>query len=833
MMNHSYDPPKILIVDDAMENIRALHAALQEIGDIFFATSGYEALSIILSSEPDIVLLDIFMPEIDGYSICKLIKENPLIRDIPVIFITGNDSADAEIEALRSGGIDFLRKPLNLPVIQARVTAHLTLRLQTRRLMQAESDLDTLLSRLPAFVALWDEDLVNLFCNDKEGRWFDKATEAMKGCHLRDVVGEANFQALDRPVNEALNGASPCFDMSFHRDKDLPLVAQVSLVHRPLDKAGSGFLMLLTDISDRKRAEIALHNQKERLRVTLSSIGDAVIATDLDGHVTFMNPIAEDLTGWLEHAATGQTIETIMPLRDGIDGDPLRNPLRWALKEGRVVAMSLNCVLQRQDGRFIHVEDSAAPIIDHEGAVSGGIIVFHDVSEARAMALKMTHLANHDPLTDLPNRLLLRDRGEQSLHVAERTGATVALMSLDVDDFKSVNNLAGHTGGDLAIQEIAKRLTSRLPPTATVSRHGSDEFIILVPDVGGLPQVEALALNLLAAFDENYEIDGKSIGLTASLGSALYPNDSDSMETLYKHADVAMYRAKQSGGGRHCFYSEEIERIVEDRVGLIRRIRKAVQDQAFEVYYQPKIDAAEGRIVGAEALVRWRAEDGTFISPSAFIPAADESGLIIPLGEQVLKRACLDARGWHDGGFPIRVAINVSPVQFARREFIGELEQTLMESGCSANLIELEITEGAFIQDINHTREAIAAVKTLGSMIAIDDFGTGYCSLAYLKRFDIDVLKIDQSFIRDMLCDHCDAAIVTAITDMARALKLRLVAEGVETRAQADALLEQGCRIMQGYLYSPAIPADALTDLLHEDRQGGAKWGNGHKNAMT
>ncbi|WP_199902560.1 EAL domain-containing protein [Azospirillum sp. B4] len=812
-------------MDDDPANIRMLHHALTGLGDLFLATNGREALAVADHCRPDVILLDIEMPDIDGYEVCRILKTEAGQLDTPVIFVTSHHQPSHEIRALQSGGVDFLRKPLDIPVVQARVSTHLALRNRTRQLAQARRDLTDLVDRLPAFIAVWDDQLRNLFCNDIRGQWFGREAAAMRGRHLGDVLGGANVAVLADDVGQVLAGQSRSAELRLSRPDGTPLFGQVSLVHRPAEGGATTFLMLITDVSDRKQAELALFDEKERLRITLNSIGDGVIATDTAGIVTFLNPIAEQLTGWRGVDAVGHAIETILPLQDGSDQRPLQNPIRWALKERRIVGMALNCVMQRRDGELFHVEDSAAPIIDHDGQVTGAIIVFHDVSATQAMALKMTHLANHDPLTNLPSRLLLRDRGDQALRQAQRNGSRAALFLLDIDTFKVVNNTAGYAAGDALLQDLARRLAGVLPADTTISRHGADEFAILVPDAGDTERVEHRARTILGTFGTPFDVGGHRFSLTASVGIGLYPDDSEDMDALYRHADVAIYRAKQRGGNRHCFFSKDIEQALQKRQVLEMRLREAVAaEEAFEVHFQPKVDITAGRIVGAEALARWRDSAGALVSPADFIPLADETRLIVPLGRQIFRQACRQAQLWHEEGFPLHLAVNVSPVQFAEDDLAGMIREVAQDTGFPLEKLELEITEGALIRDIEHTRRAINDLKQLGLTIAIDDFGTGHSSLAYLKRFDIDVLKIDQTFVRDMLDDPSDAAIVAAIINMASALKLRLVAEGVERPEQASALLYHGCQVMQGYLYSRPLPASQMGDLLRQDHQGLVSW---------
>jgi diguanylate cyclase (GGDEF)-like protein len=431
-----------------------------------------------------------------------------------------------------------------------------------------------------------------------------------------------------------------------------------------------------------------------------------------------------------------------------------------------------------------------------------------------ALRNEAKRLANHDALTGLPNRTLLQDRIEQALQKARRKQGRVAILLLDLDNFKVINDSVGHSIGDLMLQEVASRLSRSLRLDDTVGRQGGDEFILLLPGVVGSDAVGDFAERVLATISSPFSIQGHRFDTSASIGISVFPDDSDDMESLYQHADAAMYQAKLSGRNRYCFFSSHIHGSMRARRLLERHMRNALEEGVFEVFYQAKVDARHNRIIGMEALIRWRNHDGALVSPVDFIPLAEETGLIIPIGKYVLLQACKDTMVLREQGHDVYISVNISVVQFCEESFLSMVEIILVESGLQGKYLELEITEGVLARDIDNTRETLFHLKTLGIRISIDDFGTGYSSLAYLKRFPIDVLKIDQSFVRDMLTDKSDWAIIEAIIKLSQALSLELVAEGVETREQANALLEQGCQIMQGYLYGRPVPFDQIFSLL-------------------
>ena len=810
----------ILLVDDEPANIRLLNQAVSGLGKIYFASSGEEAIKMAYQVKPDLILPDIQMPEMDGYDVCKVIKDDPALNDTAIIFVTAHGDEDYELKALEHGGVDFLQKPLNPLIAEARVKTHLSLKNKQRQLNLAKGTLHNIIHHLPVFVSYWNKELCNVFSNDIEGKWFDLIPSAMSGLRVIDVL--TDNQALDNTsidliitaINQVMLGKTMGFDLTFNACDSESAFVSVSLVPTLINGEFNGFVMLLNDITPLKVLQHNLHQDKELLKITLNSIGDAVITTDAEGLITFINPIAASLTGWTFDESLDQPIEEVMPLTDSSGQFPIANPIYTAIKEQRVVGMALNTRLLTKQNKRLEVEDSAAPILDQQGEIRGAIIVFHDVSETRAMALKMSHLANHDSLTNLPNRMLLQDRSERALDHARRKKEKVAMIILDVDNFKNINDSVGHAIGDLLLKNIAGRLLESSRTMDTVSRQGGDEFLILLPDIAHVSQIVSYAERVLQLFNEPFCIKDQRFDLSCSIGIAVYPNDSANIDILYQHADLAMYRAKELGRARWHFFSDEIESRMLSRHKLEQYLRRATQENLFELYYQAKIDSRNNNIVGMEALIRLKDPDGNMISPADFIPLAEECGLIIPIGSFVMNQACQDASNWQKMGYKHSVSINISTVQFTQRNFYDVVNKIFSRFPMQTELIEFEITEGVLAKNVEQTRKVLDSLKQLGIKISIDDFGTGYSSLLYLKRFPIDILKIDKSFVDDMIEDDGDESIVEAIISLAKSLKLDLIAEGVETKEQVNALSAKGCFIMQGFFYSRPIPFADMCQFL-------------------
>jgi diguanylate cyclase (GGDEF)-like protein/PAS domain S-box-containing protein len=578
-----------------------------------------------------------------------------------------------------------------------------------------------------------------------------------------------------------------------------------------------GYLLpkALSSMVERAANEEALFEEKERAEITLNSIGDAVMSTDVWGSVTYLNAVAEKLTGWKCDEAVGQPLEEVFRIVDASTHEPVPNPMKLAIAQNQTVGLTPNCLLVRRDGVEAAIEDSAAPIHDRRGTVTGAVMVFHDVTTARALSLRMAYLAQHDSLTDLPNRVTLADRLNQAIASARRRGRKLALLFLDLDRFKNINDSLGHTIGDRLLQSVAQRLVRCVRCTDTVSRQGGDEFVILLSDVTHAQDAAVSAEKILTALRLPHSIDEHDLHVTVSIGISTYPDDGTDAEMLLKHADFAMYHAKDNGRNSYQFFKAEMNTRAVERQSLEDGLRNALDDRAFELHYQPKINLTTGAMIGVEALIRWRHPRRGLVSPAQFIPVAEDSALIVPIGRWVLREACRQSRAWQDAGLPpLPIAINISAVELRTKDFVAGVRAILTETGLNAQCLELELTETFLMQDDDSTATVLRALKDLGVLLALDDFGTGYSSLSYLQRFPIDALKIDRSFVRDLTTDPGDAGIVSAVIGMGESLNMRVVAEGVETREQLAFLRAHGCPEGQGYYFGRPVGAEKFAKVL-------------------
>jgi diguanylate cyclase (GGDEF)-like protein/PAS domain S-box-containing protein len=566
---------------------------------------------------------------------------------------------------------------------------------------------------------------------------------------------------------------------------------------------------------ERKAIEETLFEANERAQVTLDCIGDAVISTDVSGNITFLNLVAEEMTGWPLKDVAGRPMVNAFQIVNAKTRKIVENPMTKATELNRKGNLPINCVLIRRDGTEIYIEDSVAPIHDHDGRVIGSVLIFRDVTAARAMAEQIAHSAEHDLLTGLPNRLLLNDRIGQAIAMAQRHLGKVALLFLDMDGFKHINDSLGHPAGDKLLQSIANRLRDCVRAPDTVSRQGGDEFIVLLQEVKEPEDVAIAAKRLLKSLSETYSMGQRNLHITTSIGVSLYPDDGLDAETLIKNADTAMYQAKENGRQTYQFFKSEMNVKAVERQSIEEDLRRALERKEFSLHYQPKINLKTGAITGAEALLRWAHPTRGSIPPLQFIPIAEDSGLILPIGSWVMREACRQARVWRDARLPLAtIAVNVSAVQFRNENFLDDLFATLTETSLDPKYLELELTESVLMK---HTELAASILKILrgkGVQVSVDDFGTGYSSLSYLQKFPLDALKIDQSFVRWITTNPNEATLVSAIIHMGQSLHLRVIAEGVETAEDLAFLRAHNCDEAQGYYFSRPVPAEEFAKLL-------------------
>jgi diguanylate cyclase (GGDEF)-like protein len=520
------------------------------------------------------------------------------------------------------------------------------------------------------------------------------------------------------------------------------------------------------------------------------------------------------MTGWTRREASGHHVAEVFRAVDGATGDDVRNAMELAVREDTTVCLTPNCTPGYDQAAEPLSENSAAPIHNRGGLVTGAVMVFRDMSTARALSHRMSYLAQHDSLTDLPNRGLLHDRLDHAISLAHRRRRKMAVLFLDIDRFKHVNDSLGHEIGDRLLQSVARRLLSCVRRSDTVSRQGGDEFVILLSEVTQAQDAAVSAEKMLQALNATHCIDERELHVTGSIGIVVYPDDGTQADVLLKHADFAMYHAKEQGRNNYQFFEPNLNVRALERQVLESGLRRAIDSQELVLHYQPKVNLQSGGIVGAEAFVRWRHPERGLILPAQFVPIAEACGTIVPIGRWVLREACRQARAWQIAGIaPIRIAINVSAGELRDRDFVRCVRQILDETGLAPRDLELELRETVLMQDARFAMDVLSALKELNVQLALDDFGTGYSSLSNLKHFPIDILKIDQSFVRELTTDADASSIVSAVIGMGKNLGMQVVAEGVESREQLACLQQLACPLGQGFYFSEPLSAAEFTRL--------------------
>ncbi len=630
--------------------------------------------------------------------------------------------------------------------------------------------------------------------------------KALTPLDLKPEFTPLGFESLLAPLRQG-EAQSRVFE-AVHRRKDgsrYPVEVRLQLSHSEIPPV---FVAMIQDITERRRAEA----QMRELSSVVEQTDDVVVITDLQGVIQYVNPAYERTTGYSRLEVLGKNAGVA---KSGEHGQRFYEDLWRTILADRVFRDVL--INRKKDGSLYYEEKTITPLKDADGNLVRFVSTGKDITERRRADERLRRLAHYDSLTGLPNRMLLQDHLKQAMAEANRLERLVAVMFLDLDRFKTVNDTLGHEIGDALLGSVAERLAACLRPGDTVSRLGGDEFTVVLANVAHVDDVAHVAQKILDQFLSPFRIAGHELFVSPSIGITLYPLDEKDTTNLLRDADTAMYRAKELGGNTFQFYTPELNARAARRLELETGLRRALERQEFVLHYQPLVDMKTGRIRGMEALLRWQHPEYGLIPPLDFIPLAEDTGLIIPIGEWVLKTACAQIKAWHGTGFPaLQVAVNLSSKQLRDKNLIATVQRALAESGLDARYLDLELTESVLMQDMELAGTILTALKKVGVSFSLDDFGTGYSSLSYLKRFPIDYLKIDRSFVLDILTDPVGASLVEAIIAMANVLHIKVIAEGVETYGQLELLRRQGCDITQGYFCSPPVDAATFTDLLRD-----------------
>jgi diguanylate cyclase (GGDEF)-like protein/PAS domain S-box-containing protein len=678
--------------------------------------------------------------------------------------------------------------------------------------LEAAERLRAVIQASPLAIVARDTDKVITMWNPAAERMFGwtehevlNTTTSIVPPHLKAKTEELRLRSMQ--------GESMILEETQRMRRDGSLV-DVSMTIAPLYGAEgvvNGTMVTIADITRRKEAEAALRESENHLRLAMEAAQMGMWYWEVESdRFTYSEGLAT-LFGRTE-GATFQDYRQLQKLIHPDDRDLIAATLRHAIKQGTDFQVDYRVIWP--DGSVHWLANRSQVHRDPATKRALRLLgVAMDITDRKIAEQRIAHMAHHDALTGLPNRVLLRDRIQQAIAHAHREDGQLAVLFIDLDRFKNINDSLGHQLGDRLLQSVASRILACVREGDTVSRVGGDEFVIVIPTIESSGDASSVAAKILEVLGNVFHLHGNDLHIAGSIGISLYPSDGTDAETLMRNADTAMYFAKDSGRANFQFFTQHMNVAAQQRLTLENALRRALENGEFELHYQPLHDLGDRSITGVEALIRWNSPEG-LVAPGSFIAVAEDSGLIVPIGEWVLREALQQARTWQGEGRPLRMAVNVSANQLSRANFADRLRRLIEETGVDPALVELEVTEGVIVEGAGEAREAIDQIAALGVGIAIDDFGTGYSGLAYLKRLPIDTVKIDQSFVRDLTIDPDDAAIVTAIVAMARSLGVDVIAEGVETEEQVAELKRLGCYRAQGFLLSRPMTAAALARLL-------------------
>lgn len=652
-----------------------------------------------------------------------------------------------------------------------------------------------------------DTDNKTIFANNRMAQMLGYSLEEMLGnsvlAFIHDEWQSLAIAAINY-VKHRAQGIKDSFDFKLCRKDGSSLWAIVS-ANPVFDQSGQyvGILGMFTDITKRKQAEVEVQQSEQKYRNLFhNSLVGMFRSSLVDSTIIDANAAILKMFGF----ATYEDIKTVDLYVNFADRERLKQLL---IEQGFVE--NFEAQVKRQDNSVFWVSFSAK-LYPQEGYLEGVMI---DITDRKVAQENSQYQAKHDLLTGLPNRTLFNQELSASLAQVSKSQSLLSVMFLDIDRFKTINDTLGHVVGDRLLQCVAERLTNCLQKDGIVARWGGDEFTFLLPQMSSAEAAIHIAQKILAQFKPAFNLEGHQLHISSSIGIALYPQDGENGDTLLRNADAALYRVKQQGRNNYQFYTAAINSQASELLLLENELYDALEREEFLVYYQPQVNTTTGEITGMEALVRWQHPKLGLVTPAKFIPLAEETGLIVPIGEWVLQTACAQNKAWQDAGFPaLRVAVNLSARQFQQLLLLDTVTQTLQQTGLSPEFLELEITETIAMQDMDFSKKILNNLYEMGVQLSIDDFGTGYSSLGYLKQFPLHTLKIDKSFVRDVATDSRNAGIIQAIMTLGRGFNLRVIAEGVETEAQKDCLLSFQCEEMQGYLSSPPLPVEEATQFL-------------------
>jgi len=679
------------------------------------------------------------------------------------------------------------------------------------RALYNESEIRTLANNVPALIAYYDrEGLRCRFANRAYAQTWGWDEHSIVGRPLAEIIGEQGYTEIAPNVERVLRGENVTYERTLRDAQGGSRVLEVNLrPHSGPDGRPLAAFVMIHDITRHRESEREVRESRERLRKFADATRYGIVFHE-EGRVTDCNEALLALTGYsFEEMVGSEIIQYVVPERRDEALEHVRTgyerPYESQVthKDGSIIPVEFEGRLMPMDGKVYRLS------------------VVRDIRRRKANEARIDFLAHHDLLTGLPNRALLLERLEFVLASARRRGSRAAVLFIDLDNFKVVNDSLGHAAGDALLKVVASRIPAALREVDVVSRHGGDEFLVVLPDVEDEQAPVPVAEKLLAAISEPMLVEGQSVSVSPSIGIAVYPRDGETAAELIKNADAAMYLAKERGRSNYQFFNKALAESAHRAFTLETRMRETIRSGGFVLHYQPQVRVSDGGVIGVEALIRWPQTDGHWIEPNEFIPVAEQRGLIRTIGRWVLREACRQNKAWQDAGIArLPVAVNLSSIEFRQKDFAADVEAALAETGLEARWLGFELTESMLMSDLAEAARTLEALKGLGVQLAIDDFGTGHSSLMHLKRFPIDKLKIDRTFIRDMPGDADDMAISGAVIDLARNMGITSIAEGVDRLEQLEFLRSRGCDEAQGFLFCRAMAPDDLAQWLQKPHSG-------------
>lgn len=806
---------RLLVVDDQDVNIFLMNSILRPEGyNVACATNGESALLMAKAEpQPELILLDAMMPGMDGYAVCTRLKADDATRHIPVIFVTAVDDAQTEARCFALGAADYIVKPVSLSTLLARIKAHLALYMQQRSL---EGMFRDVLEFAPDALVLSDSTGHIVGVNAQAERLLGYPRQELLG-QLIEVLLPEQLRARHPAQREALiAGHAPHrmghgLSVLVRRKDGSKCDVEVNL-SRIATAQGVLFVSSLRDISERKAAETNL-----RIAAIAFETQEGVIVTDANSVILRVNRAFSQMSGYSPEELVGKKPKTLQSGRH----DANFYHQMWDTI-GRTGGWQGEIWDRRKNGEIYPKWLSIAEVRDKDGVITHYVGAQSDMTSRKEAEEKIHTLAFYDPLTNLPNRTLLMDRLKQAMTATDRSDQHGALLFIDLDNFKNLNDTLGHDVGDLLLKQVAQRLSQCVREGDTVARLGGDEFVLILTNLSArfddaAIDTETVAGKIIAALNQVYRFGESSYHSTASMGATLFKGLKTSMDDLIKQTDLTMYKAKDHGRNTFLFFDPAMELALKERSTMETALRLAIEERQFVLHYQVQVSKT-GQVTGAEVLVRWRHPLRGLVSPADFIPLAERTGLILPLGHWVLETACKQLAIWADqpAMAQLTVAVNVSAHQFRQGNFVDQVQQLLARTGAKPERLKLELTESLMVDDVVSIIDTMNTLKSSGVSLSLDDFGTGYSSLSHLKNLPLDQLKIDQSFVRDVMEAPNDAAIAKAIVALSESLGLDVIAEGVETQAQRDFLATAGCHSYQGYLFGRPMPLTEFEALVQQ-----------------